>query len=196
MSQVKVESQASVKLRSEIEIAKDFRAEKIAEAEATLRDAQVNIAAAQERIELWRKMPLDYVLLSIQEEWEEEKGRSSEALLIRSLEDSHDAALKASVLDGKGILPPDSMKCPYFGFLGAGIFAMCFVLITRFAFGVSSEIWLYLSFALGFAVGLYAGWEFFSANFVVDKSLSRFALSGFKLYRNRADQLYPRIWKM
>lgn len=170
-------------MRAALDAAKIYRAKRIAEAEASVRQIVVDLEAAEARIETWRTMIPADVLRVMQEDAQRDASNSEEAARARDRDAMHAAALNEAYTNGKGILPPaGASKSTSFGVIGAIVFGMCTVLAVNAVFGVQSEIWLSVIGMLGGLVGLFAGFAFFNANFVIDESLGRSAFAKFKAH--------------
>lgn len=112
-------------MRAALDAAKKYKVERVAEAEAAVRELQANIASAEARLEAWRSMIPADVLRIMQDDSRREASNSAEAARARDKEALHAAALNEAYTQGKGILPPDNAsKSTSFGFIGAMIFGM------------------------------------------------------------------------
>jgi hypothetical protein len=159
-------------LRAALDAAKTYKAERIAESEAEIRDMQSRLEAARVQLEAWRVMIPADVMRVMQEEVQREADNSEDAARTRALEASHTAALKEAFSKGKGILPPDGYtKSTWFGLVGAGFFGLCSALVGWCVFGIQPSYWLVAIGTLGGVLGLFAGFAVFDANFVIDESL-------------------------
>lgn len=161
-------------LRASLEAAKTYKAKQMAEAEASIQAARATLQAAEVRLEAWRTMIPADVLRVMHEASEREARDSEEAARTHNKEAVHAAALREAYAHGKGILPPEAAsKSTSFGIVGATVFGACAVLVLKALLGVDSELWLALAGVIGGLVGLFAGFAFFNAHFVVDESLER-----------------------
>lgn len=171
-------------LRAALDGAKVYQAEKMAAAEASVEAARLALRAAEERHEAWRRItPLD-VLEIMREDSERDARTAEDAARARKIEAAHAAALREAYEHGKGILPPEAAsKSNTFGGIGCIVFGACTMWIFNAYFGVDSYMWLTLLGGIGGVVGLFAGFMFFDAHFVVDESLER---GVFKHFNSRA----------
>lgn len=170
-------------MRAALDAAKKYKVERVAEAEAAVRKLQADIASAEARLEAWRSMIPADVLRIMQDDSGREASNSAAAARARDKEALHAAALNEAYTQGKGILPPDNAsKSTSFGLIGAMIFGMFTVLAVKLVFGVQSEIWLSAVGLLGALVGLFVGFAFFNANFVIDESLERSVFAKFSAH--------------
>lgn len=180
-------------MRAALEAAKTYKAKQISEAEESIQVAQSTLRTAEARLEAWQAMiPVD-VLRIMQEDLLREAHYAEEAARTRDREAKHAAALREAYSHHKGILPPEAAsKSNSLGIAGAIAFCACSVLTLKALFGVESEVWLSVFGAVGGLLGLFAGFAFFDANFVVDESLERDAFAYFKAHDTVRETYFKR----
>lgn len=167
-------------LRTQLDKAKEFKAERIAEAEREVQDAKRSLANAEERLRQWSEM-VPYQVLEFMDEARRRNVSAQEEVEERSrLEALHSSALREAHEKHKGMLPPHAAsKSTTFGIAGAFVVGLLAIYIAAFYFGLRSEIVLLLVGAVGGFVGLIAGFEVFNRNFVIDESLERSLFSSY-----------------
>lgn len=167
-------------LRAQLDEAKEFKAECIAEVEREVKAAKKSLANAEERLRQWSEM-IPYQVLEFMAEERRRDASVQEEIEQRSrLEASHSSALREAYEKHKGILPPHAAsKSTSFAIFGATVFGLLAIYMAAYHFGLRNEFVLLLVGAIGGVVGLVAGIEVFHRNFVIDESLERSLFSVF-----------------
>lgn len=171
-------------LRAELDAARTYKAEQMAAAEVSVEAAKAALQAAEERLEAWHtRIPAD-VLNNMREEAARKAQAIEEDAYSRAAESIHAAAWEEARKHGKGILAPEAAsKSTSFGIIGAIAFGTYAALVLKALAGVHSELGLALAVAVGGIVGLFAGFAFFNAHFVVDESLERHGIKHLSAFR-------------
>ena len=170
-------------MRAALDAAKVYKAEQIARIEASIDEARASLLRAEDQLEGWRAMiPFD-VQHVMTEDAQRKAARQVENDRNLERESKHAAALSEAYAHGKGLLPPEAeSKSTTFGIAGALLFGTLTTIVLKEFFNVHAEILLSLAGALGGIGGLFAGFAFFHANFVVDESLERSFFAHFKAH--------------
>lgn len=167
-------------LRAQLDEAKEFKAERIAEAERKVEDAKRSLANAEERLRQWSEMIPFQVMKFMAEERRREISSQEEIEQHSRLEAIHSSALKEAHEKHKGILPPHAAsKSTTFGIFGATVVGLLSIYIASLHVGLHNEVILLLVGTVGGIIGLFVGFEVFNRNFVIDDSLERGLFSVF-----------------
>lgn len=167
-------------LRLQLDDAKKFKAERLAEAEREVEAAKQSLSDAEERRRHWSEV-IPYQVMEFMAEERQREISAQETIEQRSrLEAIHASALREANEKHKGMLPPHAAsKATTFGLLGATIVGLLAVYIATFHIGLRNEFGLLVIGTLGGIGGLFVGFEFFNRNFVIDESLERSPFSVF-----------------
>lgn len=171
------------KMRAALDAAKAYKAEQIARVEASIAEIEATLARAEAQLEAWRTMiPFDVQRVMAEDAQRQAASKGEEDRVLQR-ESKHAAALREAYAHGKGLLPPEAeSKSTSFGIAGALLFGTLATIVLKAFFNVHAEFWLALAGAFGGIGGLFAGFAFFNANFVVDDSLERGVFAHFTAY--------------
>jgi len=148
-----------IELRKQLDAAKTFKVERIAQVTHEVEVARRDLQRAEERLSLWVKMiPARYA------------EQDAEA---KRLKDIHAFAVLQSRRHGKGILPPEShsSKQTTFGIFGLGGGGLLAYALSHSLLSIESNIALLALGAVGSIIGFVVGSWSFDQNFVEDESL-------------------------
>lgn len=159
-------------LRAQLDAAKEFKAARIAEAQSEVEQARLRLEEASCRLSEWSAMiPYD-VIRFMADDSQRKAVDEKEAERRARLETMRAAALQEAYELNKGMLPPHAAsKSTAFGLFGGGIGGLLAPWAVSSFLGVHSQLALGFAGLVGFVIGLFAGFEIFGRNFVVDESL-------------------------
>jgi hypothetical protein len=162
-----------IELRKQLDAAKTFKVERIAQVTHEVEVARRDLQRAEERLSLWVKMIPADVMQFMREEQERNARYAEQDAEAKRLKDIHAFAVLQSRRHGKGILPPEShsSKQTTFGIFGLGGGGLLAYALSHSLLSIESNIALLALGAVGSIIGFVVGSWSFDQNFVEDESL-------------------------
>lgn len=159
--------------QAKLNLAKTFKAKRIAEIELEIEDAKRALADSEKKLDEWsKKIPFELIGLMASEQKENLSAQKSVEEKSR-LEAAHSFAIRQAYEHRKGMLPAGSAdsKSMTFSICGALMLGFLAMFVAHSRFGLENESFLTLVGFTGGVFGFIVGGTVFDQNFVIDESL-------------------------